>query len=175
MAKTIRVCLLCEASSEGTMVTFRRRDICNLCEEDLARRSLAWCALGKHKTAAADMNTTSKCKACHAASVRQRPRDRREYTRAWKERNREYMQDYRRRPDVRAHSRAKLNEWKAANRERSRELQRAYHARHRSTILENKRRRYAINRDRNLAYWRAYYQRRKLRVWFGQKEARRAS
>ena len=150
-----RICLLCEATSEGTAVTFRRRDICTACEASLARIGRAWCAYGKHAVALVDMNK-ERCTACDAArnKARSTPRARAEESRAYRATRKAQLRAYYARPEVRERRRL----WQRMDYARNPAHYRAVYRRHAAYKRDYSRQRYWSN----LAYWRAQGRQRRI-------------
>jgi len=165
--KQLRTCLLCEATSKGTCVTFvHKRDICDACHTDLARRGLAWCARGRHKVPAAEIKRNVSCRACENARNRAYVRDRREQSKAWREQNRERTAAYRQRSDVRERRRtnAYARYWRDPDYHRAKAKESYY--RRRERVITGRRMRYQQNVSAERAAGRYYYQRAKVRAWF---------
>lgn len=99
----MKTCMLCESTSAGTAVTFRRRDICTWCEAKLARTGHSWCSLGRHKV----VGNVRRCAACQRAQLARRKAETGEsYTQRWRRRHPEHYRAYETRSDVRARKRA---------------------------------------------------------------------
>ncbi len=164
-------CLLCHR--DDVPRSRQKRDLCEDCPASLAARNLAWCARGKHRVKADDMDRAS-CKACESlANARryQRERDMRlAKQRAYYEANPGYRraawlrynakhgaeinarrrERYQNDPDYRAKRQAIAR--KATNQAAAR----ARTARWR-----------AANAERHKATMRAYRQEQKLKTWRG--------
>lgn len=173
--KQLRTCLLCEATSKGTRVTFvHKRDICDDCHADLAARGLAWCARGRHKVAVTELKRGVSCRACENARNRAHVRDRREQSKTWRERNRERTAAYRQRPDVRERRRATAYDryWRDPEYHRAKAKESYY--RRRERVITDRRMRYRQNVSAERAAGRYYYQRAKVRAWLAALPSRAA-
>jgi hypothetical protein len=148
-------CALCEATDAGTMVTRskRRKALCTDCDADLLARGYDWCPSGAHKARQTDMATSgARCRACEAARTR---RDRRDYSKAWRERNRERHLAY-------------GAEYRQRNRDALRARRRAYYWRDPATARAYSRQMYAKHIDKKRVWRKAIY-------WRDPLGARRAS
>lgn len=153
----MKTCLLCECTSAGRLVTFRRHHICTDCEASLARRGLAWCTRGTHAVPVAEMQRhPSWCRACtaqaratrYAAGAESERARSRAYRIAHRDQIRERVRAQRRRNPAAAR-RAALRYY-----HRHRDRVRAYYARTRDQRLAAKRRWYQRNPDYQRR-WRA--------------------
>lgn len=164
----MKTCLLCESTSAGAAVTFRRRDICDWCDAELSRQGFAWCAAGRHKVAASLMRrTSSRCKPCDAAKARASLRDRRAYARAYREHRREQLAAYWRRPDVKARRNAARRAHYRVDPAPFKMRQRRYYVRHRDRAIAAQLRRYRSDLARHQADRRRRYVARKLQILKG--------
>ncbi len=166
---TIRVCLLCEATSAGTAVRFRHStsQICLWCEGELARTARAWCTYGRHAVAVQAMTPARpNCRAC----IRQRRHGKDNAAargKAWRTKNPERARAYDagRREQRRAYDHAAY--WRNPERARAkarvrnrrrtasrRPWARAYYHKHRARFLVDLRRRYVARKLAILRGWR---------------------
>jgi hypothetical protein len=167
----MRTCLLCESTSAGTGVSFRRRrDICDWCDNELTRSGRAWCATGKHVVLITAMASGKpRCKACE----RKRNIDRRErpgYAKAWRALNAARLHAYHTRPDVMARKRASAKRRYWNNPDRARAQRRAQHYQRGALRSARRRLRYWGNVINERAASRQRYVDRKLailRAWRG--------
>lgn len=166
--REVKTCLLCECTSEGTAVVFRRKQqICTWCEDELAKRGRRFCNTCKSIKPIADMVIDRPmCRNCRIA----RRSDRSEHNRVWRERNREHVAAYTRahyaanRERILAYKRAKYH----ANHEAARERARQSYWRHPETSRRRAARWRAVHRDRYAMYTRIWRTRRKLRILRGE-------
>lgn len=166
--KKPRTCFLCEATSAGTAVSFRRRDICDWCDGELARCGAAWCTTGRHKVRQADMAAgKSRCHACERARY-QYP-SRAAYARAWRAANPEKVAAYAVSEAYRASKRRYARNRYWSDPEQSRAESRRKKAKRKAQIRQYTRARYWRSPERWRAERRRRHQEAKLRVWRGLK------
>lgn len=170
----MKTCLLCEASSLGTAVTFKRRNICTWCDEDLERRTLRFCTLCHSTFPLAEVvpSYPTRCAACRAERRRTRYEASRQTeiaaSRRWHaahpgatatRKRQRYTTD----AAYRAACYARKRAWYEQNRERAIAYAKEYTDRNQEAAQRWQR----SGRERRLAYLRTYHQRRKLAVWRG--------
>lgn len=166
----MKVCLLCESTSKGTSVKFRRMSLCTWCEEQLARTNRAWCARGKHAVAAEAMAKNGMCKPCDTA--RNKARGGAARARAWYEKNRARKAAYMQQPEVKARRAALERERRRRNPDfyklayqRRKAYDRAYREAHREQHRATLRRWRQRHPERARAHDQRARQRRKVRAW----------
>ena len=164
--KAPRVCALCEATSAGALVKFRRRDICTWCADDLAARGLAWCTRCRRKVRANEIvNGMTCCRVCNRARQTEDRRDASARGREWRAANAEHRAAYDARADVRARRARSARDRYWRNPDAAREKSRRMYARYRAAKIAYARQWRAANRQRSRQQARLGYQRRKLMIW----------
>lgn len=161
-------CALCHAAPPDVARSTRKKALCDVCYDGLIARGLAWCTIGQHRVAAADLSKRGyQCRACDAAQQRarygkeraRRLERQRGYDAARAEARREA--DRRRRPAANARRRARYATdpaYATQRRATARRTANLERARQRSAAWR------AANRDRAAAHARAWRARQKLRI-----------
>ena len=165
-------CALCHHAD----VPHKRRDICDDCQASLDVRGLAWCTACRKRKRMDEMaryGKDTRCKACKNAEQRARyePGQQANRSRAWRARNKERIQAYKRRPDVRARERDIARRAYHANPEHYRSRRLACYYANRDLEIQRQRERRRANPEQSRAINRQSKMRRKLRILHSWKQA----